>query len=103
MSSNDCVHLFSDAEALDRTHILGWPHEWPPWEHLALVVGRETRVAACVKVPEGLLELGSMCVYPETVDSLYEITFYRRASYSELPADMGPHVSRGARYIKEER
>ena len=102
MTGNDHVQLFDDASAARFSHIYGWPHPWPPWERLARVIGRRTRVAALIRVPEGLDEIASFCEDGETPESLYEITLYRRVSYSELPPDMGPNVTRGAKYIKEE-
>lgn len=98
--NNDKVHLF-DGEK--RIGILDWPHQWPPWERLAVVVGRQTRVSALVRSPEGIDELSAAAVkIGISMEEMYEITYYLRDSYSRLPEDMGPNVSRGARYVKEE-
>lgn len=97
--NNDTVHLFDDNDV--RTAIVGWPHEWPPWEHIAKVTGRESGATALVKFPEGIDELAATCFMEgDTIDDLYEVVYYTRDSYSGLPEDMGPNVSRGARYLK---
>ena len=103
MSGTDHVQLFDDAQKTKRTHILSWPQQWPPWERLVLVTGKQTGVTGMVKVPEGIDELSASCIMDgSTLNDVYFVAYYRRDSYSQLPEDLGPNVSRGAAYIKED-
>jgi hypothetical protein len=103
MTGTDQVMLHSDVDLHERTHIIGWPHAWPPPERVTLVYSRAfPGTLHAMITPEGLEELEEAAKKAgTTAEETYELVAYDRVEYSKLPDDMvGPdsHVCRGAAY-----
>lgn len=88
-------------ETADGTLIerVGWSPEgpWPPPEVMCQVIGKQSRAFTWTE-PENVA--AGRADAPDFDDHV-EVERFVRISASELPADTGPHVARGALYRPE--